>query len=462
MNNSGRLLPQKLEIERTVLGAMICSKESTAIGIDQLVDVDCFYVAANKLIFNAIKYLFTHNKPVEIESISDYLKGRGELDPAGGDCYLVEVSESICTAKNLPYYIDILNDYRERRKGIEVADKTKDSYFEDDESSASDISSRAISSILELRNIKKSKIVRFSDVLPETFEWIDNVHTGKKAPADIKLEYPSLDNNLFITNGDLIIIGGRPSMGKTSVAGCFYRNIALSGKTVMVFNFESSNKNEVKRNLFSQAKISLYQFNAGKVPHMDLPNLSHVAGPLANCNIFYDSYSMNTPAKMYASCLQVKHEVGRLDSIFVDFLQIVKPDNRMESRRVEVGYISKQLKHLAEHFNVPIFVLSQLSRPERGVVKAPTLADLRESGEIEQNADIVLLLHRPEYYMKYADALKKGVVNEMHVIIAKNKNGPPGYIKMAYIKEFMRLEEMSDREDEEMDKQQQLSVFQNG
>ncbi len=442
MNQTDRIFPQALEAEKTVLGSIMHSPSSAAIAIETI-DEDCFYMTANKVIFRSIKELFLKNIPVDMVSISDHLKNKDQFEAVGEELYLAELMESVCTFKNLPYYCDILLDKSERRKNITALEEIKNSFFDDNESKASDISSRAISVILSnQKKGKKTGVIKYSELLPGEFERIERISNGGQA-ADLKTGYPTIDKTIFIQNGDNVVIGGRPSMGKTSVTDCIVRNIAAQGKRILKIILESSKENDCRRNLFSEARLNMNMFYSGIMPKRDFPKLSFAAGPLAEHEIYLNKDVFITPSKIYSLLYRLQYEVGKVDLLVVDYLQLMRSDKKHESRRVEIGELSRDIKNIGMEFSIPTIVLSQLSRGERGGPKEPTLSDLRESGDIEQNADVVMLLHREEYYYSREVAQEKNVENKIKVIIAKNKNGPTGYKEMVYLKEYMRLEELS-------------------
>jgi replicative DNA helicase len=440
IDNTG-IPPQSIEAERTILGAIIHSTPSAALAIETI-EEESFYTTAHKIIFRSIKELFLKKIPIDMVSISEHLKSKVEFEVIGAESYLAELMESVCTFKNLPYYCEILLDKAERRKNIESLTTIINSYMNDQDSSASDISSKAISMILSnQKKGRKNKTKKFSELLPGEFDRIEKISKGGQA-ADIETGYKSLDNTVFIQNGDNIIIGGYPSMGKTSVTDCIVRNIASQGKRILKINLESSNENECRRSLFSAARLNMNLLYSGIMPKRDFPKLSLAAGPLSEYEIYMNDDPFITPSKIYSLIYRLQHEVGKVDLLVVDFLQLMKSDIKYENRRVKVGELSRDIKNIGQEFKMPTIVLSQLSRPEKGVPKEPTLFDLRESGDIEQNADVVILLHREEIFYNNEIAKERGIDNKIKVIIAKNKNGPTGYKDMVYLKEYMKLEEL--------------------
>jgi replicative DNA helicase len=440
MSDGERIPPQALDVERTILGSMIADPAAAALSIE-LLDEECFYMASNKTIFRTIKELFLKNIPIDLISISDQLKNKDQIEVIGGDGYLAELSESICTFRNVEYYCGILLDKKERRKGIETAEQMKNSFFNDNDTKASEISSRAISSILENQRKTVTQINRLSAIIPHELGRARRIIDGEVA-ADIITHYPSIDNMVFIQNGDNVIFGGRPSQGKTSVVDCIIRRMAENGKRIFKINIESSDRNECRRSLFSSAKINLHHFNSRFVSNGTYQILEKTAEQLSKLEIYLINTPYVTISKIYSMIHRLNHEVGKIDLLVIDFLQLITAEKKHESRRIEVGEHSKDLKAIGQEFNFPTFILSQLARPrEAGPVKEPTMSDLHESGHIEQNADVIFLLHRPEAYMNKERAEKEGFINQLKLIIAKNKNGPPGYKNMIYLKEYMRLEE---------------------
>lgn len=441
MGTIDRIPPQAIDIEKTILGSMIIDIKCTAIAID-LSKEDHYYHTAHRFIFAALKQMFSDNENIDLVLLSNKLFKNGVLDQTGGQIYLSELCDNICTEKTIRSYIDIIKDKYNRRIGIELMQSSINAMYCDEDMNGADICQTAVSGLLGVSMEQKTGIVRVGESLPDVFEYVESVGTGKRTPGDVKTGYPSIDQNVFLKKGFMHILAARPSMGKTAVVDCWCRNMARDGNVILKFNYESSPLNDATRNLFSESRVNLHDLNRGFLPKRELPKLSMHSNFLYQANIFIDSDSETTPARMNSSCLQVIHKAGKIDVVVVDHLQLVPPDISCPgNRNHEVGTISRQLMKLAERFNVVVIALSQLSRPAKGVVRPPVLSDLRESGEIEQNAEVVMFLHREEYYQLPKEVTDE-TRNKVDFIYAKQKNGPTGSKLMGYKKEWFLLEEL--------------------
>lgn len=431
-----RIPPQAIDIERTILGSMLIDDKCCSVAFEFL-NEDSFYMNAHRKIFSAMKNLFIKTIPVDTISVSDALTKLDQIDSVGGDVYIAELTQSIVSFKNIEHYSKILREKQLRRKIIEEATIAIDSAFEENNYEASDISSNLVSVLINAADYGRRSMVRYADILPQEFERLEKVCNGEKT-ADLTTGLRTIDDHVYIQNHDLIVVAGRPSNGKSSLAGCIARNIGKQGKVVLCINLESSNENELSRALFSEAKVNLNQFNLGFTAKRDLPKLSLAAGQLMEMNVYLDDSPDVTPSRMYAKALKVKHEAGRLDLIIVDYLQLMNDDKEHRDVRDRINSILTVMKKLPKIIGCPIMLLSQVSRYKSEKEEAPDLGNLKESGMIEESADKVFILYTPSFY----DSSKDKTLMELY--IAKYKNGRVGKKNMTFLREYFLV---SDREE---------------
>ena len=426
-----RVPPQDLGIERTILGSLLIDKRSCSIAFE-LLSPESFYLPANAKIYETMKQLFIRDVPIDLISVAEELKKKGQFEEIGAESYLGELAESIATSANIEYYSGILIEKQLRREIINLCFNTSTACFEDSEVSAVNISSNLISRLLRAGNDGKRTIKRYSDMVQPEFDRIEKICRGDQV-ADIVTGFQTIDSRVFIQKNDLIVVAGRPSNGKSSFAGCVARNLGRQGKTGLCFNLESSNENEFSRALFSEARVDLNQFNLGMIPKRDLPKLSSAAGQLNEMGIYLDDSPEITPSRVYAKALKIKYETGSLDFIIIDYLQLMSADENYRDTRERINAILKVLKTLPKRIGCPIFLLSQISRYSDEKTKAPTLSNLKESGAIEEAADKVFILYTPGFYSTEADR----TLMEFH--IAKHKNGRIGMRRMNFQREYFLI-----------------------
>lgn len=440
-----KIPPQAIDIERTILGSMLIDKASTALCVEKI-NKDSFYVAANKIIFETIKQMYLESIPIDIISLSEKLKSKGQFESIGEDTYLFNISDSIATYGNIEYYCSILLDKAERRNGISILSEIIESYYNDQESKAIDISSRAIEKITSIQMNKSSSPVKLGDLLVDELYRIDAVVKSGKQPAYISTGIPPLDRKLSIMQTDYIVIAGRPSNCKSTLAGLIGRNVARAGLPVLVFYLDTSKKKEASRALFTEAKINLYEFNIGIFNKRDLPRLSLAAGPLSEIPCYFDDTPDLTPSQLYAKSQKFKYENNGLGLIIVDFLQNMKAETG-HTEREKVNSISSFLHNLPKKLNCPVIALSQISRYLNESKEPPRLSNLKESGNIEQDADVVILLHYPGHYPENKNGIESE--NLLRLIIGKQKDGPIGSIDLSFISKITTIAEMTNNYYEE-------------
>ena len=431
----GRIPPNSIEAEQSVLGAMIIDKEAinSALGIIKPED---FYKEANREIFETMIVLFNKNEPVDLITLSEELKRRGTLDNIGGVTYLANLSSSIATTANIKYYCKIVQEKSILRRLIKSSDDIMGKAFEDTEE---------VSAIIELaeRNIfditqgsHREGFSPISEVLLNSFAQIEERAANKGRLTGLETGFIDLDNKLSgLQKSDLILLAARPSMGKTALGINIATHSALkSNAKVAIFSLEMSKEQLVQRVISATSHVDLQKIISGNLGDDEWMKVVDSMGPLSQMNIFIDDTAGISLMEMKAKCRRLKIEKG-LDLILVDYLQLMQLEGRQESRQQEISAISRGLKALAKEMECPVIALSQLSRaPELRSDHRPILSDLRESGAIEQDADVVLFLYRDEYYNKETELKNIG-----ELIIAKHRNGPTGSIELVWKGEYTKF-----------------------
>jgi replicative DNA helicase len=437
-----KIPPQALDIEKTILGSMLIDGQAAVNAMD-LLDENCFYSHANKLIYNCMREMFEKTIPIDVITVADLLRKKEQLEEAGTEVYLSELVENIATSGNVEYYAGILIEKAILRSMISVAADITTNCFnpEKDPQEVLDSAEAKIFGISESRI--KNKFESMAQLLPKTFEDIESYTKGTF--KGVMTGFKELDEmTTGLGNGDLVILAGRPAMGKTALALSLALNTAVKHKNATaIFSLEMSKAQLVQRMLCSEARVNMHQLRSGTLPKRDFPKLSFAAGPLSEAPIYIDDTPSITVLELRAKCRRLKATQG-LDLVIIDYLQLMTGPNA-ESRQQEISGISRSLKGVAKELGIPIIALSQLSRAvESRTDHRPQLSDLRESGAIEQDADIVLFVYRDEVYNKEDESVKgKG-----EIIIGKQRNGPIGTAHVAFVRDFARYENLSERVEE--------------
>ena len=434
----GRIPPHSLEAEQSVLGAMILDKEAINTAIE-IIRPDDFYKGANKEIFEAILILFNKNEPVDLITLSEELKRRGTLENIGGVTYLANLSSGVATTANVKYYCKIIEEKSILRRLIySCNDVVAKSYEDSDEVNA--IIEKAEKSIFDITQGRhREGFSPLNEVLLASFSQIEERAANQGALTGLTTGFIDLDNKLSgLQKSDLILLAARPSMGKTAISVNIVTNAALKANAnVAIFSLEMSKEQLVQRMISAAAHVDLQKIISGRLSEDEWIQVINSMGPLSQANIFIDDTAGISLMEMKAKCRRLKIEKG-LDLVMIDYLQLMQSEGRQESRQQEISAISRGLKALAKEMECPVIALSQLSRaPELRSDHRPILSDLRESGAIEQDADVVLFLYRDEYY--HEDSEKKNIGE---VIIAKHRNGPTGSIELAFKKEYTKFVNM--------------------
>ncbi|MFH1202571.1 MAG: replicative DNA helicase [Candidatus Omnitrophota bacterium] len=434
-----KIPPQNIEAEMALLGSMIIDEDAIHRALE-MVDEDCFYVDMHKKIFSCIVNLYSNSKAIDLITLSDELRGLNQLDEIGGAAYLTALTNTVPTAANVGHYASIVKEKSLLRLLINHATRiVSDSYESQD--NIDEILDRAERLIFEISDFRVSGTsISMKDVIKDTIERIDQLYQKKAHVTGIPTGFIDFDTKTAgLQDSDLIVIAGRPSMGKSSFAINIAEYVAVTEKLpVAFFSLEMSKEQLAQRILCSHARVDAHKVRTGFLSPSDWPRLTTAASKLSETSLFIDDTPAMTVLELRAKARRLKsqHDI-RL--IVLDYLQLVRGSGRIENRQQEISDISRSLKALARELKSPVIAISQLSRAvESRQDHRPQLSDLRESGAIEQDADLVVLLLREEYYSPNED--NKGIAE---VNIAKQRNGPVGIMKLSFIKEYMRFENFS-------------------
>lgn len=430
-----RSLPQSIEAEQSVIGSMIIDKNSIAKVMESLEEED-FYRDGHKAIYKAILEMFRNDMAVDLVTLLEYLKSTNMLERAGGVTYITELSASVPTTANLSAYIKIVSDKSTLRKLIKVSTTIiEESYNKQDKvESVVDIAEKKIFNIAENRTSKDFEPL--SDVLERGFLQIEKLFNNKGEITGVGSGFTDLDSMTSgFQSGDMILIAARPSMGKTTFALNIAEHAALrEHKSVVIFSLEMSKEQLAYKLLCSEANVDMLKLRTGALEDSDWENIARATGPLSKAKVYIDDTAGVTVMEMRSKCRRLKLEYG-IDLIVIDYLQLMSGGSGTDNRQQEVSEISRSIKALAKEMECPVIALSQLSRaPEQRADHRPMLSDLRESGSIEQDADLVMFLYRDEYYNKETEDKNIG-----ECIIAKQRNGPVGTVKMAWLGQYSKF-----------------------
>ena len=434
----GRVPPHSAEAEKSVLGAAMLSKDAL-FDVMEVVKPADFYDENHKEIFQAMIDLNRKNVPVDALTVAEELKKRNSLEMVGGRAYIASLSSMTPTTSNAMEYGRIVAEKASVRRLIETADDIVTMGY-DGTMDANQMLDYAESGIFEISQARqKGQYSHIRDVLVENLAIIDRAEQMDGGLTGITTGFSKLDE---MTSGmqksDLIILAARPAMGKTAFALSLARNAAVKGKaSVMIFSLEMAKEQLTQRLLSMESKVDLQTLKTGRLERRDWDDLNVALDILSNSNIHIDDTAGISIMEMKSKCRRLKAEAG-LDLVIIDYLQLMNPEGKADSRTQEISVISRNLKLLARELDCPVLVLSQLSRaPEQRTDHRPMLSDLRESGSIEQDADIVIFLYRDEYYNK-EDTEKPG---ECEVIVAKHRSGPTGSVDVAWIERYTQFKD---------------------
>lgn len=452
MNNdiTSRIPPNDKDAEQAVLGAVFLSQDAL-IEAMEYVEAEDFYQHANQLVFQAMMNLNDEEEPVDVVTVQNELDRLNQIEDIGGVSYLAELASAVPTAANTTYYAKIVKNKSTLRRLINAATGIVQRSFEEDEDvdSIIDLSEKEIMDVSENRNHKGFR--RISDVVKSSFEEIDKLYDQDSDVTGLSTGYKDLD---AMTTGlhkdELVILAARPGVGKTAFALNLAQNAATkSNATVAIFSLEMGAESLVNRMLCSEGSIDANALRTGKLDENQWNSLVVAMGSLSRTNVYIDDTPGIKMAEIRSKCRRLLKESGNLDLVIIDYLQLIEGTGQ-ENRQQEVSVISRNLKKLAKELHVPIIALSQLSRGvEARQDKRPMLSDIRESGSIEQDADIVAFLYRDDYYRdeegddnnnsEPQEEPEDPDVGEVEVIISKNRSGPRGTAKLLFVKSYNKF-----------------------
>lgn len=431
--------PQNLDAEMAVLGSMLMDEEAISVACESL-SPDSFYKNAHQRIFEVIRNLYNNSKAVDLITLTNELKASGFISEVGGASYLTALVNAVPTAANINHYVSIVKEKSILRTLINNATRIVSLCYES-EGNIDEVVDQAEKFIFEVSNKKtEGTYLQMKDIVKDSIETIDRLYQNKAHVTGVPTGYVDLDiKTSGLQPSDLIIVAGRPSMGKSALALGIAEYAGVIEKIPLaIFSLEMSKEQLVQRMLCSHARVDAHKVRTGYLSPSDWPRLTAAAGKLSDSPIFID----DTPG---ISVMELRAKARRLKShhdikmIVLDYMQLMRGAIGSESRQQEISEISRSLKALARELNVPVIAISQLSRAvESRNDHRPQLSDLRESGAIEQDADLVLLLLREEYYTPTPENEGRA-----EVIIAKQRNGPVGSLNLAFVKEYTRFENLA-------------------
>jgi replicative DNA helicase len=438
----GRVPPHSLEAEIAVLGGVLLEPQALPAALE-ILQPECFYKNAHRLVFQAALQLFERGEAVDIVTVTDQLRRMEKLDAAGGTVTLSTLLSSVATAANIQHHARIVFEKYLARCLISAAkDIVEEGY--NDRTPTPELLDRAQGRIFEINEGRvREGFAHIKDVVLHTFRQIEAMQSDPDARNTIPTGFDDLDALLVgLHNSDLIIVAARPSMGKTSLVLSMVQNVAIDHKhPVAFFSLEMSKEQLAMRMLCSEARVDNHRMRKGAIKQYEWQNLTKAASLLTSAPIYIDDTPGLNVIQMRAKARRLKLEKG-LRLVVVDYLQLMQAHERQENRVQEISAISRSLKALAKELDVPVVALSQLSRAveSRGGSKRPMLSDLRESGAIEQDADVVLFIYREEVYDRECPEDLKGVAE---IIIGKQRNGPIGEAKLKFFSEYTRFENLA-------------------
>ncbi|HNW71837.1 MAG TPA: replicative DNA helicase [Candidatus Paceibacterota bacterium] len=438
-----RIPPQSIDSEKAVLGSIMLRKDAIH-EIEDIITPDSFYAEKHKIIFQAMLDLYLKNEPIDMLSLSTKLGEKKLLDSIGGNQYLAEVANGVPSSTNIKHYANIVQKKFILRSLIDAADYVSELAFEENDEHMDDILDKAEKKVFSVvSSPKNQKFTSLKDALPEAFERLEKLHEHKDSLRGVPTGFHDLDNILSgFQKSDLIILAARPSMGKTTLALDIARMSAIQhDKSIGIFSLEMSSQQLVDRMLAAESRVNAWNLRTGRLSgDNDFSKLRDSLDKLSKAKIYIDDQPGNSIVRMKATARRLKAEKG-LDMIIVDYLQLMTTSKNYDSMVNQVTEISRSLKSLAKELDVPVLALSQLSRAVESRGGRPRLSDLRDSGSIEQDADVVMFIHRED---KGKDESEK--TNIAEIMIEKHRNGPTGKIELYFDEKtttFLSLEKSS-------------------
>jgi replicative DNA helicase len=440
-DNGGNLPPQNIEAEQRVLGAILLDggEGGTVANVMEILRPEHLYRLSHRVIFQSMITLFEKNDPIDILTVVDGLKKMSKLDEAGGPEYVARLSDDVSSSRRATTYAKLVRDTALQRSLIQTSNAIAERAFQDSEDvdTLIDDAERAIFEVSSGRY--EQKIGTMKEIVKTTFPHLEELYDKKELVTGVPTGFADLDKlTSGFQPGELIIVAGRPSMGKTAFALCVAEYAAITARVpTVIFSLEMSSRALAIRMMCGRAMVNAKQLQSGYMPARRWPDLIRAAGELSESQIFVDDSTESSAFDIRAKCRRLQADQG-LGLVIVDYLQLISnrtSGGRYESRQLEISEITRSLKGMAKELDLPVVALSQLSRAvESREGKRPGLADLRESGSIEQDADLVALLYREDYYDRESD--KKG---EATVIVAKQRNGPTDDVQLRFFQDYTRF-----------------------
>ncbi len=441
---AGKIPPQNIDAEMSLLGAVLIDEEVLA-DVSEHVAVKDFYDKRHQTIYDAMMRLYERHRPVDLLTLTDELKKKDEFDTIGGSAYLTDLTNYVPTAAHAEAYAELVAQKAVRRRLIKASAEISEMGF-DEETTTQELLEKAEAELFSVSDQSlKQDLVSLETILTDSFDRMEELHRNKGALRGVRTGWRDLDNmTAGLQRSDLIILAARPAMGKTTLVTNLAYNVATVAKQpVLFFSLEMSKEQLVDRMLADASGVDAWNIRTGNLSDEDFSKLSEAMGEMAEAPIYLDDTPGLTVLEMRTKARRAAHEAP-LGVIIVDYLQLMQGSGRSDGNRVqEVSEISRGLKLIARELNVPVIALSQLSRSvENRSPQIPQLADLRESGSIEQDADIVMFIYREAYYNPETER-----ENITDLIIAKHRNGPVGKVELYFHPERLRFMSLDKRHD---------------
>lgn len=432
----GRIPPHDIEAEQAIIGSMLTDKDAVIAAVEVLQEQD-FYREDNKIIYSAILNLYNRAEPIDIITLKAELKSMGKFEAVGGLEYIVQLPDKVPTTSNVEQYIKIVEEKSMLRALIKTADELITLGYDPTQEveQVIDTAEKKIFQVMQKKNQKGYSSIK--DILVDTFTQLEQLYNQKEAITGVPTGFVDLDYRTSgLHNSDLILVAARPAMGKSAFALNIATNAAVRAKVpVAIFSLEMSKEQMTNRILCSEAMVDSAKVRTGKIDDDEWAKLAATSGELSEAGIYIDDTPGISIMEIRAKCRKMKLEKN-IGLVVIDYLQLIQGSNKKGgSREQEIAEISRSLKILAKEIDVPVIALSQLSRaPEQRIDHRPMLSDLRESGSIEQDADIVMFLYRDDYYNEDTD--KKNIAE---VIIAKHRSGSTGTVELLWLANFTKF-----------------------
>ena len=430
-----RIPPHSVESEQSILGSILLDKDAIITVAETITPTD-FYKDAHRIIYESMMALNNKNEPIDMVTLTDELRKRGYLDDIGGVTYLTSLSTIVPTTSNVKYYAEIVKEKSVLRQLIKASNDIINLGYGSGEN-AEDVLDFAEKKIFDISQERTSDDFKpINQVLMDMYDMIESTYSNKSDVTGVTTGFKDLNKKINgLQRTDLILVAARPAMGKTAFALNLVQNAAIKGNaSVAVFSLEMSKEQLAQRMIAAQSNVELKKMKTGTLNDADWPRIISAMAVMSDAKIFIDDTPGIKINELRSKCRKLKMEQG-LDLVMIDYIQLMESDSKNESRQQEISKISRSLKILAKELDCPVVALSQLSRaPEQRADHRPVLSDLRESGAIEQDADIVMFLYRDEYY--HSDSEKKDLAE---IIIAKNRHGETGSVELVWMGSIQRF-----------------------